>query len=117
MVKLNKSIRRLVLPLAAAGVLAGATASQAADTIKIGILHSLSGTMAISEGPALIIIPICVISMIIVACRIATNVTRRSGVVTHARRSGPGGRPRRYLAWPGKHASPSEHFQELKRLG
>jgi urea transport system substrate-binding protein len=49
MVKLNKTIRRLVMPLAAAGLVAGATASQAADTIKVGILHSLSGTMAISE--------------------------------------------------------------------
>jgi urea transport system substrate-binding protein len=49
MVKLNKSIRRLVLPFAAAGLLAGATVAQAADTIKVGILHSLSGTMAISE--------------------------------------------------------------------
>ncbi|MBS27945.1 MAG: urea ABC transporter substrate-binding protein [Alphaproteobacteria bacterium] len=39
--------------LAAAGALAGsltmATTAQAADTIKVGILHSLSGTMAISE--------------------------------------------------------------------
>ena len=36
-----------------AGVIAasvlGATAVQAADTIKVGVLHSLSGTMAISE--------------------------------------------------------------------
>ena len=35
-----------VLALAAAGAASGA---QAADTIKVGILHSLSGTMAISE--------------------------------------------------------------------
>src|SRR5689334_25263351 len=38
--------------LVAAGMLAGAASSafaQAADTIKVGILHSLSGTMAISE--------------------------------------------------------------------
>jgi len=39
--------------IAAAGVLAGSLAfsgmAQAADTIKVGILHSLSGTMAISE--------------------------------------------------------------------
>src|SRR5580693_323451 len=50
----NMSIRRLLLRAAGAalgGVLAlGATAAFAADdTIKIGILHSLSGTMAISE--------------------------------------------------------------------
>ena len=32
------------------GILAvGLSAAQAADTIKVGILHSLSGTMAISE--------------------------------------------------------------------
>ena len=37
--------------LAAAAVLSGLTAlpAHAADTIKVGILHSLSGTMAISE--------------------------------------------------------------------
>ena len=49
MVKFTTSIRRLVLPLAAAGLIAGASMAQAADTIKIGVLHSLSGTMAISE--------------------------------------------------------------------
>jgi len=49
MVKINKTIRRLALPLVTAGLIAGATAAQAADTIKVGILHSLSGTMAISE--------------------------------------------------------------------
>jgi len=34
---------------AAAGVLAAALATHAADTVKVGVLHSLSGTMAISE--------------------------------------------------------------------
>ena len=34
---------------AAGALVASATAAQAADTIKVGILHSLSGTMAISE--------------------------------------------------------------------
>ena len=33
----------------AAGVMSGATAYAQEDTIKVGILHSLSGTMAISE--------------------------------------------------------------------
>ena len=32
-----------------AGSLAFSGATQAADTIKVGILHSLSGTMAINE--------------------------------------------------------------------
>ena len=43
-------IKRLALSaaLATAG-LAAAVQSQAADTIKVGVLHSLSGTMAISE--------------------------------------------------------------------
>src|SRR5437868_12792965 len=36
-------------PLAAAALAAGAGSAQAADTIKVGVLHSLSGTMAISE--------------------------------------------------------------------
>jgi urea transport system substrate-binding protein len=46
---LSRLIRRLVL---ATGMVAGigvAALAQAADTIKVGILHSLSGTMAISE--------------------------------------------------------------------
>ena len=43
-------IKRLALSAALATVgLAAATQSQAADTIKVGVLHSLSGTMAISE--------------------------------------------------------------------
>jgi urea transport system substrate-binding protein len=49
MLKFSKAIRRMVLPIAAAGAFASATVVQAADTIKIGVLHSLSGTMAISE--------------------------------------------------------------------
>jgi urea transport system substrate-binding protein len=40
--------RRTVLALAAAGALAPAFA-QGSNTIKVGVLHSLSGTMAISE--------------------------------------------------------------------
>jgi len=35
--------------LSAAAIAAMATVAQAADTIKVGVLHSLSGTMAISE--------------------------------------------------------------------
>src|SRR6187397_1460972 len=35
--------------LPAAAMLAMASLAQAADTIKVGVLHSLSGTMAISE--------------------------------------------------------------------
>ena len=49
MTKFSTSIKRLAITAAAAGALAGATAVQAADTIKVGVLHSLSGTMAISE--------------------------------------------------------------------
>ena len=45
--------RRFLLKVLAAGVIASGAAlssmAQAADTIKVGILHSLSGTMAISE--------------------------------------------------------------------
>src|SRR6187401_2059360 len=43
-----KMTRRLAVLGAAVAMTLGATA-QAADTIKIGVLHSLSGTMAISE--------------------------------------------------------------------
>ena len=43
--KISKSISNIAL---AAGLVASSTAF-AADTIKVGVLHSLSGTMAISE--------------------------------------------------------------------
>src|SRR5213595_116677 len=43
-----KMTRRFAVLCAAAAMTAGATA-KAADTIKVGVLHSLSGTMAISE--------------------------------------------------------------------
>jgi urea transport system substrate-binding protein len=49
MTKISTTMKRLAISAATAGAIAGATAVQAADTIKIGILHSLSGTMAISE--------------------------------------------------------------------
>ena len=49
----NPMKRRLALKSIAAGVMLAtssfAISAQAADTIKVGILHSLSGTMAISE--------------------------------------------------------------------
>lgn len=44
----TKLLRHLGLALSAAALLFGAEA-RAEDTIKVGILHSLSGTMAISE--------------------------------------------------------------------
>ena len=40
-------LKQLVLSAALAAL--GASGAQAADTVKVGILHSLSGTMAISE--------------------------------------------------------------------
>ncbi|MGB5672886.1 MAG: urea ABC transporter substrate-binding protein [Sedimenticolaceae bacterium] len=46
---LTTHLRRLSLAATAATALGVAGAVQAADTIKIGVLHSLSGTMAISE--------------------------------------------------------------------
>ena len=45
-----KSVLRGAMSAAAfAAALAGGSLAQAADTIKVGVLHSLSGTMAISE--------------------------------------------------------------------
>lgn len=44
-----KSLRRAAPWLFAAAVATAGTLAQAAETIKVGILHSLSGTMAISE--------------------------------------------------------------------
>ena len=43
---MNKPIKKLLLSALFAGISLGV---QAADTIKVGVLHSLSGTMAISE--------------------------------------------------------------------
>lgn len=47
--KTMKFTRRLALLGAAMAMTVGAVSAQAADTIKVGVLHSLSGTMAISE--------------------------------------------------------------------
>jgi len=44
---MNISLKKTILPLTL--VLAGMGNALAADTIKVGVLHSLSGTMAISE--------------------------------------------------------------------
>src|SRR6266481_1466545 len=41
--------RSMIKLIAAAGVALVAFTTQAADTVKVGVLHSLSGTMAISE--------------------------------------------------------------------
>ncbi|OEF25784.1 urea ABC transporter substrate-binding protein [Vibrio rumoiensis] len=46
----NKTLKTRLKRLASAAVISACTFSaQAADTIKVGVLHSLSGTMAISE--------------------------------------------------------------------
>ncbi|MET0068143.1 MAG: urea ABC transporter substrate-binding protein [Candidatus Thiodiazotropha sp.] len=42
-------LKKILLPTALAAATLGAGVVHAADTIKVGILHSLSGTMAISE--------------------------------------------------------------------
>ncbi|TVZ41227.1 urea transport system substrate-binding protein [Alteromonadaceae bacterium 2753L.S.0a.02] len=46
---MNKFIKKTGMALGAAALTFGAYTAQAADTIKVGVLHSLSGTMAISE--------------------------------------------------------------------
>jgi urea transport system substrate-binding protein len=45
----KKRLTRGLAKLAAAAAIVASTAAHAADTIKVGVLHSLSGTMAISE--------------------------------------------------------------------
>jgi urea transport system substrate-binding protein len=47
--KIATRLRKLALAVSAVSALSVSAAVQAADTIKVGILHSLSGTMAISE--------------------------------------------------------------------
>ncbi|MDJ0862380.1 MAG: transporter substrate-binding protein, partial [Gammaproteobacteria bacterium] len=42
-------LRRVTVGITALFGVAMASTSHAADTIKVGVLHSLSGTMAISE--------------------------------------------------------------------
>jgi urea transport system substrate-binding protein len=49
MTSIRHAVKRSMLGLAASAALGLASVAQAADTIKVGILHSLSGTMAISE--------------------------------------------------------------------
>ena len=49
MKKHSKFLKRTALVCSAAVLGLGLQLAQAADTIKVGILHSLSGTMAISE--------------------------------------------------------------------
>ncbi|WP_018016114.1 urea ABC transporter substrate-binding protein [Teredinibacter turnerae] len=46
---MNNLIKKAGITLSAAALTFGAYTAQAADTIKVGVLHSLSGTMAISE--------------------------------------------------------------------
>src|SRR4030042_7180076 len=43
------NLRRVATTLATVIAIGTAVIAQAADTIKVGVLHSLSGTMAISE--------------------------------------------------------------------
>jgi urea transport system substrate-binding protein len=49
MTKMKTAMRYVGVAAIAAGMAVTASVAQAADTIKVGILHSLSGTMAISE--------------------------------------------------------------------
>lgn len=44
------SLKRLAQACIAAGAISYSGLVMAADTIKVGVLHSLSGTMAISES-------------------------------------------------------------------
>ncbi len=46
---IKKLVKKTSLVLSAVALATGATLASAADTIKVGVLHSLSGTMAISE--------------------------------------------------------------------
>ncbi len=49
MAKIKNSLKHALRGVVLGGTLALASVAQAQDTIKVGILHSLSGTMAISE--------------------------------------------------------------------
>ncbi len=49
MIRSNSKLKNSVLGVASALALSAVSIAGAADTIKVGILHSLSGTMAISE--------------------------------------------------------------------
>lgn len=46
---LTKLVKKTGITISAAALASGALVANAADTIKVGVLHSLSGTMAISE--------------------------------------------------------------------
>ena len=49
MKKFSQKLRNLAAAMTVAALSLGAGYAQAEDTIKVGVLHSLSGTMAISE--------------------------------------------------------------------
>ena len=46
----SNTLKRLTAGIMLSGSLIYSGAAMAADTIKVGVLHSLSGTMAISES-------------------------------------------------------------------
>src|SRR6056300_1984554 len=47
--KLKSQMKKLAIAVAATSAITIGSLAMAADTIKVGVLHSLSGTMAISE--------------------------------------------------------------------
>jgi urea transport system substrate-binding protein len=47
--KIKKLVKSTSVAVSVAALMAGVSLAHAADTIKVGVLHSLSGTMAISE--------------------------------------------------------------------
>ena len=46
---MKKQFKGVLASVVTAGLVFGSSVTMAADTIKVGVLHSLSGTMAISE--------------------------------------------------------------------
>ncbi len=88
---------------------------QAMPVLLVVTMFSLA--IGIPKGAALIVIPVAFLGMVIVACLIATKLTRRhmasSGAATRALR----GQPRSHLDLAAKSDSPSEYFRNLKRLG
>ena len=84
------------------------------------VVMIFSLAVGVPSGPALLLIPVVLIAMIVVACIIATRVTRRTGTGPRAGGWRPGERSGECLttftAVSGRPLSPPARYHDLKRL-
>ena len=88
---------------------------QAMPVFLVVTMFSLA--IGIPKGAALIAIPVAFLGMVVVACLIATKLTRRHAASSGAATRALGGHPRPHLDLVAESESPSEYFRNLKRFG